>query len=118
MYLRITVDGSSVELSTKRKADSLRWSADAGRLLGKTEEVKEFNAYLDAVKGIGFTARRQLLEWDRDLSAEAIKNMLTRREPQKKSICSWRPSATTTSRCAPWWVGSTKTKNTCLSIFA
>jgi len=34
IYLHITVDGLSAELSTKRKCDPLRWNQDAGRTTG------------------------------------------------------------------------------------
>ena len=41
IYLRITVDGPIVELSTKRKCLASIWNAKAGRVDGKTEKVKE-----------------------------------------------------------------------------
>lgn len=50
VYLRITVDGARTELSLQRECDPDRWDSDRGRLSGKTEEVKSFNAYLDAVQ--------------------------------------------------------------------
>lgn len=102
MYLRITVNGVSSELSTKRKADPSLWNTVGGRLSGKTDAARELNAYLDAVQGKVFTAKRKLLEQYGDITTEAIKNLLTGREPYKKGICTWRFSATTTSRCGPW----------------
>lgn len=84
VYLRITVDGNSVEISTKRKADPIKWNTAGGRLSGKTEEAKELNAYLDAVQQSVFNAKRKLLERDGDITAEAIKNILTGKDPQKK----------------------------------
>ena len=50
VYLRITVDGTRTELSLQRECDPDRWDSDKGRLNGKTEEIKSFNAYLDAVQ--------------------------------------------------------------------
>jgi hypothetical protein len=84
VYLRITVNGRSTELSTKRKADPTRWSAAAGRLVGKTDEAKELNAYLNAVQGKVFTAKRKLLERDKDPTAEGLKNLLLGREEKVK----------------------------------
>lgn len=84
VYMRITVDGNSVEISTKRKADPIKWNTAGGRLSGKTEEAKELNAYLDAVQQSVFNAKRKLLERDGDITAEAIKNILTGKDPQKK----------------------------------
>ena len=50
VYVRITVDGIRTELSLQRECDPERWDSDKGRLIGKNEEVKSFNAYLDAVQ--------------------------------------------------------------------
>jgi site-specific recombinase XerD len=50
VYLRITVDGLRTELSLQRECDPDRWDSNRGRLNGKTEEAKSFNAYLDAVQ--------------------------------------------------------------------
>ena len=40
VYLRITVDGSSVELSTKQLWHPERWNANAGRASGTREDAK------------------------------------------------------------------------------
>jgi hypothetical protein len=34
IYLKITVDGKSVELSTNRKCDPARWNSQSGRAMG------------------------------------------------------------------------------------
>jgi Arm DNA-binding domain len=46
IYLRITVDGVRVELSTKRKYDPLQWNQHAERATGSKDIVKNLNAYL------------------------------------------------------------------------
>ena len=84
VYLRITVDGVARDLSSKRAVDPVKWNAAAGRMGGKSEEAKEVNAYLDVLQHKVFTAKRKLLERDGDITAEAIKNMLTGKDPQKK----------------------------------
>ena len=45
IYVRITVNGSITEVSTKRKCDSSKWNAAAGRAGGKTEFAKSINSY-------------------------------------------------------------------------
>ncbi len=40
IYIRITVNGSIAEVSTKRKCDPSKWNAAAGRVEGKTEFAK------------------------------------------------------------------------------
>ena len=51
MFLRITIDGVRTEISLQRECDPKRWDSAKGRLIGKTEDVRSFNAYLDAVQG-------------------------------------------------------------------
>jgi hypothetical protein len=74
VYVRITVDGTARDLSTKRLVDPGKWNQAAGRGSGKTEEIKELNAYLDTVQHKVFAARRKLLDRDAEITAEVIKN--------------------------------------------
>jgi hypothetical protein len=59
--MRITINGLVSELSTKRKYKSDDWNAAAGRLKGKCEASKEFNAYLDTLqqKIPGFSPKKK-----------------------------------------------------------
>ncbi len=41
VYIRITIDGKSKELSTKRKCNPKIWNTDAGRIFKKYEEAIE-----------------------------------------------------------------------------
>ncbi len=84
IYLRITVDGSCCEISTKRKCDPGKWNVDAGRLSGKGEEIKLFNAYLDTLQQKVFEAKRKLIETDKPVTAENIKNCLTGKDINKQ----------------------------------
>lgn len=76
IYLRITVDGRSVELSTKRQCDLQKWNYDTGRINGKTEDAKLFNQYLDTLQQRVFEAKRQLIELNRSITAENIKSII------------------------------------------
>ncbi len=49
--MRITVDGSYCELSTKRKCDSRNWKLSAA-----------FNSYLNTLQQKVFEAKRKLIE--------------------------------------------------------
>ncbi len=51
VYLRITVEGIRTEMSLQRECDPARWDSARGRMIGKTEDVRSFNSYLDAVQG-------------------------------------------------------------------
>jgi len=84
IYMRITINGNSVEISTKRKCKPENWNVAAGRLKGKTDVVKSCNAYLDTLQQKVFEAKRKLIETDKELNAENIKNLLLGKDNGKK----------------------------------
>ena len=84
LYMRITVNGRHCEISTKRKCNPDNWNISAGRLNGKNETAKELNAYLDTLQLKVFEAKRKLIEMDKELSAESIKNELLVKNTKKK----------------------------------
>ena len=45
IYLRITVDGKRTEISTKRSIAISKWNTQANKAIGRTEDVRELNAY-------------------------------------------------------------------------
>jgi hypothetical protein len=73
VYLRITVNGARTELSLQRECDPDRWDSDRGRLSGKTEEVKSFNAYLDAVQSKIYDIFQSFISTGVDFDGEKIK---------------------------------------------
>ena len=80
VYLRITVNGVSAEISTKRKCDPLRWNAAAGRADGKSDFAKSVNGYLDVLQRKVYEIRKQLLENSQPVTAENIKALLHGKE--------------------------------------
>ena len=86
IYLKITVDGKSVELSSKRKCEPGKWNSAAARAVGNKEEVKELNYLLDALELRVFQAKRSLIEADREVSAQAIKDIITGNVEKRKRI--------------------------------
>ena len=63
-------------MSTKRKCDLGKWNKDAGRLQRKNDPTNEFNAFLDTLQHKVFEAKRKLLELDRIITPQAIKDLL------------------------------------------
>lgn len=86
IYLKITVDGKSVELSSKRKCDPTKWNSAGARAMGTKEDARELNYFLDALELQIFQAKRSLIEGDRDVSAQAIKDILTGNVEKRKKI--------------------------------
>jgi site-specific recombinase XerD len=86
IYLKITVDGKSVELSSKRKWEASKWNSSAARAVGTREDARELNYYLDALEQQIYQAKRSLIEADREVSAQAIKDILTGNVEKRKKI--------------------------------
>ncbi len=80
IYLRITVDGMSAELSTKRKCDPLRWNQHAERATGNEDAVKSINAYLDVLQEKMYEIKRRLIEHNKPITAITVRDILLGRE--------------------------------------
>lgn len=80
IYLRITVNGISKDISTKQSCSSSLWNVTAGRMIGKTEAAKSLNSYLDILQRKVYDARKELLETDKTVTSENIKTILQGRE--------------------------------------
>jgi site-specific recombinase XerD len=86
IYLKITVDGAAKELSTKRKCEPSLWSPKAGRAIGNKASVKELNSFLDVMEQSVYRAKRKLIDNDRELTVEALKDLLTGADDKKIMI--------------------------------
>lgn len=86
VYLRITVDGQSRELSTKRLCEPSRWSQDAGRAIGTKEDIRSLNTYLDVLTNQVFQAKQELMEARKPITADSLKNLLTGKADTKRML--------------------------------
>ena len=77
IYLRITVDGQSAELSTERKCDPLRWNQHAGRATGSKDSTKNLNAYLDTLQEKVYEIKRKLIDRSKPITAVIIRDTLS-----------------------------------------
>ena len=77
IYLRITLDSKRAEISIGRGADPDIWDSKNGKLVGKGETVKQFNAYLDSLKSKLFDAQQALIRENKIITAESLKNKYT-----------------------------------------
>lgn len=73
VYLRVTVNGKPVEMSTGKKCTPTLWNGKAGHMEGTKAEVKMFNAYLDKMKADVSAAHTLLCLENAEITAESIK---------------------------------------------
>ncbi|WP_258135266.1 site-specific integrase [Mucilaginibacter phenanthrenivorans] len=76
IYLRITVDGVSKEISTKRLWFVSKWNVRSGRAEGTNEEARSINNMLDTLQVKAHEAKRMLIDADQEISAQGIKNLM------------------------------------------
>lgn len=86
IYMRLTVDGQRIEISTKRECEPDKWNSSAGRKNGTKEDAKLLNAYLDTLQSKVYDVHRQLIESGRAITAESVKNILVGTSVKPKMI--------------------------------
>ena len=87
IYLRITVDGQSVEISVQRSCDPEKWDQRSGRVIGqKKESTRQLNHFLDVLQGKVFEAQRDLLSREKEVTALAIRDIMLGKEEQKRTV--------------------------------
>ena len=77
VYLRMTIDGVSKEISTKRLWHPSRWNADSGKAIGNKEESKMLNSFLESFTALVYQAKQKLIESGHEISSQAIKDIMT-----------------------------------------
>ncbi len=85
IYLRITVDSTCSEISTKRRCFTQSWNVSAGRAEGKTDYAKSINSYLDILQQKVFEAKRHLIEMDEEITPVKIKDLMLGRKLDKEN---------------------------------
>jgi site-specific recombinase XerD len=86
IYLRVTVDGIQKEVSTKRIWFSDRWNQSYGRATGNKEDAKMLNIFLESLTAKIHQAKLSLIELNRSITAEAIKNIITGHGDDRKKL--------------------------------
>ena len=80
IYLRLTVDGQRIEVSSKRHANPSKWNTSAQKLNGTGEYVRSVNEYLKTLEHQVYEVHRQMIEKKLPLTAANLKNMLLGKE--------------------------------------
>lgn len=86
IYLRVTVDGVRIEITTKRFVEPSRWSVSAGKMKGNSEESRSINSYLDILKGKVYDAQKEILQSNKAVTASTMKNKILGTEEKKQML--------------------------------
>ena len=86
VYLRITVDSVPKEISTGLDWEPSRWNVHAQRASGTKEDAKALNIHLDTLQTKVYEAKRQLLENNKVITSELLKNILKGKAERPKML--------------------------------
>ncbi|WP_183576575.1 site-specific integrase [Mucilaginibacter sp. X5P1] len=86
VYLRITVDGVCRDISIKRQWSTSRWDQSTGRATGTKLDAKSINAYIETLSAKVYQAKLSLIENDKIITADSLKNKITGRGDETKML--------------------------------
>jgi hypothetical protein len=86
VYLRITVNGLSRVISTKRYWSIDRWSQSNGRAVGTKKDAKSLNTYLEILAAKVYQAKLSLIESNKNITAESLKNKINVQDDKAKTL--------------------------------
>lgn len=72
-----------------RDWDPSRWNVHAQRASGTKEDAKALNVFLDTLQSKVYDARQQLLENNKAITAELLKNILKGKTERPKAMEIW-----------------------------
>lgn len=74
IYMRVTIDGDRFDTGTKRFIAEDRWSQEAGKVLGHSEEAKSINSFLDALRVRAYDLQKEILFEGKELNMDTFRN--------------------------------------------
>lgn len=74
IYLRITIDGARLELSTSKFVEKSKWSTASGRIKGNSEEARSINGYLDSLRNKVYETEQFLIRKQIEINVPSFKN--------------------------------------------
>jgi hypothetical protein len=74
IYLRITVDGVRIEISTSRYVEKSKWSVEGAKMKGNSEGARSINNYLDILKNKVYNTEKTMPNNNIAINANSFKN--------------------------------------------
>lgn len=76
IYTRITINGKRIELSSNRFVELSKWSSEAGKMKGNSEEARSINSHLDMLKIQIIDMQMELVHKKIPVTAETLKSKI------------------------------------------
>ncbi len=74
IYLRITIDGKRIELSTSKFIEKSKWHSQSGKIKGNSEEARTINSYLDILRNKVYETEKNMINNNIDINSQTFKN--------------------------------------------
>jgi site-specific recombinase XerD len=76
IFMRVTIDGGRIEISTKRLVEPHKWNMAGQKAIGSTEAVRSLNAYLKTLEQQVYDVHKRMIENHEPLTASRLKTIL------------------------------------------
>lgn len=86
IYHRTTINGERLDKSTGKFIDPSKWSTEASRMKGTSEEARTINSHLDSLIAKNSNIEKKLIAVDKDITAEVFNNMLTGKIEKQRTL--------------------------------
>lgn len=86
IYHRTTINGKRLDKSTGKYIDPTKWSTEAGRMKGTSEEARTINSHLDSLIAKNSSIEKKLIAVDKDITAEVFNNVLTGKTEKQRTL--------------------------------
>lgn len=86
IYHRTTINGKRLDKSTGKYIDPTKWSTEASRMKGTSEEARTINSHLDSLIAKNFSIEKKLIAVDKDITAEVFNNVLTGKTEKQRTL--------------------------------
>ena len=86
IYLRITINGARIELSTSRFVEKTKWNAEAGKMKGSSEEARLINTHLDTLRTKVYETENWMINNNQEINAQSFKNRLLGVEEKQRKL--------------------------------
>jgi len=86
IYLRITIDGARLELSTSKFVEKSKWSTASGSIKGNSEEAWSINGYLDSLRNKVYETEQFLIHKQIEINVSSFKNKFLGIEKKQRML--------------------------------
>ncbi len=76
IYIRITINGKRIELSSNRFVELPKWSTEAGKMKGNSEEARSINSHLDMLRIQIIDMQMELVHKKIPVTTETLKSKI------------------------------------------